>query len=315
MSLWSTLTARLTAREPATALALVRILLALAILWDLLDIRLSGAMDMLWMPRTAGGLSYATADGWLAEYVASTPDNILAVYAVTVTACVLLVAGLGARPAAFVTLLGFRFLTSLNGNSIGGHDRVIANGLFLLCLSPSDVTLSARCWLKHRAWTSAEAVAAWPRHLFIYQLALMYTCTGIQKLGLVWWPGGGYLAVYYSLLQVHWARADWWWVAWLAPLTRMGTALTWWWETMWWLVPLWIWLRATPERGGRLRALAARFDLRTPFVIIGILMHGTIWVFLNLGPFSAVTLSLYPALYHPDELHQWAQKIRKRLRG
>ena len=192
---------------------------------------------------------------------------------------------------------------------------MFSNGLFLLFLARSDVTLSLRCWLTTRRWTSDTPVPAWPRYLIAYQLALIYSCTGIQKLGIVWWPMGGFLAIHYAVLLPHFARADWWWIAWLAPFTRAATALTLVWEIMWWTVPAWLWLRATPERGGRLRALAQRGDLRTPFVLIGVLMHGTIWVMMNVGPFSAVTLSLYPALYHPDELHCFFQRLRRGRAG
>jgi len=311
MNAWSRLTDRLSTTEPATALAVVRILVGLVLLWDLVDIGLSGALGALWMPRSAGGMYVVTANGPLADLIGTSVATIGPVYGATVTAAVLVVAGLGSRPAALVALLGANYLFSLSSVSGGGHDRVFSNTLFLLCFARADMTLSLRCWLTHRRWHDDTPVPAWPRYLLVYQLALIYTMTGVQKLGSVWWPMGGFLAVHYTVMLPHWARADWWWLAWLSPVTRAATALTWWWEALWFLVPAWLWLRATPEVGGRLRALAARFDLRTPFVVTGILMHGTIWLLLNLGPFSAVTLGLYPALYHPDELHRaW-----KRLRG
>lgn len=312
MRAWTALSERLAAYETGTTLAVVRILLAAVLLWDLIDIGQSGAMTLVWLPADAGGMrDQLPASGVLADFIETTAPNIRAVYGATIAAAALLLVGIGAQPAALVALLGIKLLAGLNAMAGGGHDRVFANGLFLLMLSRSDVTLSLRCWLRHRRWTSDEPVPAWPRHLLTYQLALLYTMTGIQKLGAVWWPSGGYLAIHYVLLQPHWSRADWWWVAWLGPFTRAATAITWWWESLWFLVPIWVWLRGTPERGGRLRALAARADLRTPFVVLGVLMHGGVAVMMNLGPFSAVTLSLYPALYRPDELERWL-RLRSR---
>lgn len=299
---WSNIADRLSGYEAATPLALVRILVAATLLWELVDMGLSGAMALLWLPESAGGFGVTHSTTWLGEHVSPTASNIYRVYGATLVAVGCLLLGLGPRPAAFAALLGLRFLVQQHPLTFSSHDRVFSNALFVLCFARSGETLSLWAWLRRRRWTSGALVPAWPRYLLVYQLALLYTCTGIQKLGLAWWPSGGYLAVHYALLTPHFARQDWWWIAWLGPLTRMASLITWWWESLWWTVPVWMWLRSTADQGGRLRRWATRLDLRSLFVVTGLGMHLTILMMMDVGPFSLVTLALYPSLYQHDEL-------------
>ena len=83
---WARRVARLRAQEPGTALALVRIFLGLTLLVDLIDIGLSGALELLWMPPEAGGLFVPKASGALARVLEATPDNIWLVYGGTLAA-------------------------------------------------------------------------------------------------------------------------------------------------------------------------------------------------------------------------------------
>ena len=131
---------------------------------------------------------------------------------------------------------------------------------------------------------------------------VIYSITAAQKLGGSWFPWGDYAAIYQSLLLPNWARFDLSGVLpTLYPLTQAATALTWLWELSWGLVLLHLYFRSTRTRGGRLRALFNRIDLRKIYVFIGLGMHGTIWALMNLGPFSLVTLSYYVLLWHHDE--------------
>jgi hypothetical protein len=42
-------------------------------------------------------------------------------------------------------------------------------------------------------------------------------------------------------------------------------------------------------------------NFRRLFVVIGVMIHLGILLFLEVGPFSWITLSFYLCLYHPDE--------------
>ncbi|MEL6342209.1 MAG: HTTM domain-containing protein [Myxococcota bacterium] len=310
MTLWYRFVTWLWTQEIGTPLAVFRILFGLTLLWDLIDIGLSGALEMLWLPEPIG-YRMPSPRKLMGFETPTSVSGILWGYGITVTAVTALSVGVGARGAAFLSLLGTQYLLSLNTSAFGGHDRVFTNGLFLLIFARSDETLSLSCWLRNRQWTSIQPVPAWPRYLMVYQLVMIYVFTGVQKLGAVWWPMGELLAVHYALLLPHYARGDWWWVAWLSPLTKAASLITVVWEMTWWVVLLWFWLNRTADRGGRLRRLAERFDLRLLYILIGVGMHGTVWLMMNLGPFSAVTLSFYAVLFRHDEFLAGWQRLRR----
>ena len=314
MTLWNRFVDSMDQREPATPLALFRIAVGLILMWDLADIGLTGAMECLWYPMEAGGFQNPNGNWLWAKLGGPSADNIRLVYASSLACCLSLIFGLGSRISALVAIQLFSALFGLLPGSGGGHDRLITNALWILVLSPADTTFSLWSRLKNGHWMSLTPVIAWPRYLAIYQLALMYTCTGIQKLGAEWWPMGSYLAVYYAVLIPYWARADWSTLVSMAPwLTQIGSFLTWLWESTWWLVLLHFYFRKTHTRPGRLRALFLKLDLRTIYIVIGLLMHTTVAIMMNLGPFSAITMSYYICCIHHDEWVKIGLWLKRKL--
>ena len=313
MNIWNRFVTTMDHREPATPLALFRIFVGLILLWDLADIGLTGAMQCLWYPIEAGGFQ-APKGNWLwAKLGGPSADNIRVVYGSSLICCLSIILGFGSRITALITIQLFSALFGLLPGSGGGHDRLITNALWIVVLSPADVTLSLWQRLKSGQWLSLAPVVAWPRYLAIYQLALMYTCTGIQKLGAEWWPMGSYLAVYYAVLIPYWARADWSSIVSNAPiLAQIGSFVTWLWESTWWLVLIHFYFRKTHLRTGRIRRLFNAIDLRRIYILIGIVMHTAVAITMNLGPFSAITMSYYLCCIHHDEWIRIWQRIQKR---
>ena len=300
---WQRLVAWVAETEGGLPIALFRAAVGGVLLWDLLHMYTSGAMTLMWLPVDSGGLRNPTASGLLADLLGTTTAaTIWGVYAAALLGALSLLLGLFSRVGALSLVLTFPWLISLFPAGTGGHDRLISSAVFFLVFARADVALSLRCFLRHRRWRSADLIPAWPRRLLAWQLALMYTSTGLQKLGVEWWPWGGLEAVHRALLLPQWARADWSFIAWLSPLTQAGTLVTVLWEGSWWVVILWLWLRRTETRGGTLRRLAARINLRRIYVVIGILMHCTLWVMMVLGPFSPITMAYYFCLYREEEL-------------
>jgi hypothetical protein len=301
-------------KEPATPLGIFRILVALVLMWDLMDIALTGAMEFMWFPPASGGFQKPQG-GWLwAKIGGPNADNIRLVFGVAVINCLLMIIGFGSRLAALINIQCAMALFGLHPGSGGGHDRLITNALWIVVLSPADTTLSLWSRLKSGNWVNNKHVAAWPRYLAIYQVVLMYTCTGIQKLGAEWWPMGNYLAIYYALLIPYWARADWIGiVSETVWLTQIASAMTWLWESTWWLVLVNFYYRKTHEKGGYLRGLFLKYDVRRVYLIIGLGVHVGIAIAMNLGPFSAITLSYYVCCIHHDEWRSiWNRVLRKR---
>jgi hypothetical protein len=315
-TIWSRLVERLDHREPATALALFRIGMGLSILYTLIPMMTDEGLTLLWVDAAEGGFRPLSARHWLVEALGG--PSLRTSWGLSVAAVIaglLLVIGLGGRLSAALALVLMMALFSLSPGTGGGHDRLHTNGLWLLVLAPSTATLSldARLFGPQRRFFSTQAVPAWVRYVGVVQLVLVYWSTGLQKVGAEWMPWGGLSAVYYALLTPSWQR---WEMSWLGhPLiflsTQVGTAATWLWES---LAPVWLlafWFRATRERPGALRAWSNRVDLRSWWALFGLLLHLVLWVTMNLGPFSAVTLSFYALLFHPDEWRALGLRLRR----
>jgi hypothetical protein len=184
----------------------------------------------------------------------------------------------------------------------------LANALWILVLAGGDSTLSLRCRLRTGAWHDPRPVPAWPRALVLYQLILVYSSTGLQKLSAHWTPVGGFSALYYILQQPSWHRADMSWLAHIYPLTQLATLTTWLFELLAPVVLLALYYRRTADRPGRLRARMNRLPWRNAFVVVGVPMHVGVFLMMDVGPFTWVTLAFYLCLFDPDE---WARAWRR----
>lgn len=309
--LWAAWVAHLAAREPATVLAVFRVLLALVILGTLGSIAGSGVLELAYTDPPFGGYRTRDQDHWLvAALGGATARTAWALWGAAMGGAALLLAGLAARPAAFLALQALIAFFSLSQETGGGHDRLLTNGLWLLCFADSAATLSVACRRRTGRWHDPRPVPAWPRLVGLLQLAVVYGTTGLHKLGAEWMPWGGYEAVYRALLQPAWTRFDFAPVAGaLFPLTQAITAVVWAWEV---LFPLLLPALAWRQRPGRLGDALRRWDPRWPLLGVGVGMHLFLGTALNLGPFSWVTLSFYVFAFSPDELHRAAARL---LRG
>jgi hypothetical protein len=309
---WSTWVRLLSRTEPATGLALFRIGLAISI-WIILGGMISRNMiTLMWVDVSDGGYrTIQSKSALLALLGGPTRQGVWALTGICLTAATLQMVGLGSRFMSLATMVTFGILTDLNSHAGGSYDELMKNGLFLLALGPSTATLSLDCRLRTGSWTSDVPVLAFARYLVVGQLVLMYWTTGLQKVSAHWMPGGSFDALYYILQQPSWQRFDMRWVAWFYPLTQLGTFASWCWEVT---SPLWLlafWFRATRTRPGLIRAHFNAWDVRTIYAVIGFVFHATLFVLMDVGPFSPISLSYYFCLFHPDEyraLWRWLRR-------
>jgi hypothetical protein len=267
----------------------------------------SESVAPIWFNPPDGGLRTLEPHHWLARLAgAPAPAAVYGLMAAACVGAVGLTAGLGARVCALVTLQTLLALFALHPRTGGAHDRLIANALWLLVLAPSDHSLSLRARLWGRGWLDPTPAPLWTRWLVILQLTLMYASTGMQKVGAEWFVWGELSAVQRALLSPSWARWDLTpLAAHITPLLQAATALSWLWEVTFVCVPLWLWARATRTRPGRWRAISNRIDLRSWMAAGGIVMHLILLLLLELGPFSLISLALYPCLFSGAEWRRW----------
>jgi hypothetical protein len=301
-------------REGAEALAAVRMCVALVLLWDMATAAQLGLVEALWAPLDEGGIGPATRGRpisvvyqWLGASVAVT----WALFATVSVAAVCLLFGLLTRTSALVLVLAYAQLAQLSPEADRGIDTLLRNVLLLIACSGAGATLSLDARLFHGRFTRDAQVLAWPRYLIVLQLVVLYFWAGMLKQAPPWTAIDGYSALHIVMSQPHYTglalatehqRA-------LYPLLQLGTIATTLFERLAPLVPMLLWLRASAERGGRLRAIANRARLLEIWVGTGVFFHVGLAVVLQLGIFPWGCLALYPALASPRTLRAWAKAL------
>jgi hypothetical protein len=304
--LWSAWVALTSAREVGASLALFRIAVSAVVIYALCSMIAADLVDVMWVDAKHGGLQQLGQHHWLIALLGGQSPRVawtLVSAGLVLATCMLV--GFGGRITALITGQVYFALTSGHPALTGGYDMLITNALWLMVLGDSTATWSLDCRVRGGTWRSQRLIAAWPRYLVILQLVVVYTTTGLKKVSPVWTPGGDHSALYWVFQEPTWRRFDMTWTASAFWLTQIGSAVTWWWEVLTPLLLLWYWARHTTPAdgaGGRLRAVLQRFDLRKAWAAIGIGMHLGIFVLLNVGPFSPISLAYYLCLIPPEKL-------------
>lgn len=316
--LWAAWLSFLDEKEAATSLAVFRLALGLCTLALVGTAVWRDLPGVIWVDKAYGGYRSIDPSHPLLDLAGgATPLVAWTCALASLTGGLLVTLGLFGRASAFLALMGVNLLVHLNGEVSGGYDRLLTNGLWLLVLCSSTTTLSLDCYRRTGGFTSERAVKVWPRYVAMLQLVVVYWMAGLNKVGASWTPAGGFSALYYILMQPDWQRFDMRFLAWVYPLTQLGTALTWLWELSWPVMLLWLWARSSSSKRppGRLRRWLARYDLRLLYLGTGVIMHTLTWALMEVGPFSWVTLSFYACFVRPSEWSMAYAWLTRRMRG
>ena len=190
-----------------------------------------------------------------------------------------------------------------NPMASGGHDDLIANGLWILFFVDSDTTWSISSKLKTGKWCCTTLVPSFARRLLLFQLIVMYSSTGLQKVSAHWIPFGSMDALWYILQQPTWAKHNFEWLAPLFPLTQMATLGTWLFEVCSPLLLIALYCN-NPARHSSMPKWIQRIlnlPFLTAFVLCGIGMHIGIWLTMDVGPFSFAAIAYYWTLLPTKE--------------
>jgi hypothetical protein len=310
--LWNRWVEACTRTERGTSMALFRIAIGTVLFVDTAYILYSGALDPLYRPYAEGGFAPVRNPYPLIELLGG--PSIALVHALSWTALVLaglLALGVAGRVPALGILQIRLALHSLPVDIGGGYDRMLENGLWLLVIAGGTATLSVACRMRSGRWTSDREVFAFPRHFAILQLVVLYTFTGLVK-GDTGWKAP-YEAVFRTLQDTTHSYWDLVWVSDFFVLTQIATVTTHWWEMTFAVAGL-----AYGARlgwfGERVLRWARRFDLRIPYIVVGLGLHVGLFVAVNVATFSPVTLAFYIAFLDPDEWSRLGAWIRRRGR-
>ncbi len=318
---WAGLWAR---RESPRVLAIVRIAVALVLLYDFVYVWALDLVPTLWGTPEAGGFGDVMSRKPVPElyrWFPPTEATAWATWAGMVAALACLAAGFLTPLAALVALAISSQLAQVLPMGDRGIDLMMRNVLLLLALSGCGRAWSVDALvftrgLGARLFGARDTVQAWPRHLLVLQVLVMYFTAGIQKTSVTWWPLGGYGALYLILQDPSIAAFRFGWLERIYPLTQLAGVGTMVFELGAGPILLTWWFRDSRTRGGRLRALYNRLDLRKLWMVIGVFLHLGIAATMSLGIFPYAMLALYPAFFHPDELPRRLRAARvERLEG
>ena len=316
--LWRAWVAMLDRREKATSLVLVRILVAAAVLGDLLQAWWLDVVGAVWAPPPHG-TGYASIwdplPPFMVRWFGPGVDTAELVFWIAVVAAALLLIGAATRVSAVVLALMLAQLGHMAPEGDRGIDFLLRTAVAILVFSSCQARWSVDAWVRRRLLKRpfAELVPAWPRYLLFAQVVWMYFSAGHNKGDRAWGPLGGFSALANILSDPHFARFDGSWIPYAMPVLAIGTATTVMFEWSSLLLPILTWWNRTPEQPGRLRRIANKLRLRWMWIATGVIFHIGIALTMRLGVFPWGMLALYPVLFHPDEIDRAAGWLRARL--
>jgi SAM-dependent methyltransferase/uncharacterized membrane protein YphA (DoxX/SURF4 family) len=316
--LWREWALLLDRREAPTSLALTRILVAAAVLGDLLHVLYLDLVAAVWAPPPAG-TGYASIwdphPPFMIRWFGPGLDTSELVFWLAVGSAVMLLLGAATRVSAIVLALMLAQLGHMAPEGDRGIDFLLRIAVVILALSGSHARFSVDAWIRRRIGRPMpELVPAWPRYLLFAQLVWMYFSAGHNKGDPAWGPLGGFSALANILSDPHFARFDAGWIPWMMPVLALATMTTMLFELSSPLLPILTWWHATPDRPGRLRRIGNRLRLRWLWIATGVLFHVGIALTLRLGVFPWGMLAIYPVLFRPDELSRAGRWLVRRLR-
>lgn len=296
-------------RESPTSIVAIRILVAAIMLIDLAWVGIFDISGWLWAPVAEGGISPAIHQNppLIYQWLGQTASTATIIYVVLVVTIAMFGVGLFTRPAGLIFVLVYAQSAMANDYGDRGIDRAIRVVVLVLAFGAAGRSWSLDAKRRTGSWRGDEKVLAWPRYLVLGQLLLMYCAAGFSKGGTLWFPWGGYGALYVILNDPIYAVFDFSWLA--HPVfyffTQVGTGVTHAWEMSAPLVLVAAYYRRTEARGGRMRRWFAKLRVRDVYVAIGVFFHLSLAITMRLGIFPWMMLAFFPAFFRPEEIERW----------
>jgi len=272
------------AREPATTIALFRVLFGILLLANaLLFVR----QARLWigergvLPRERYLEAFGHSRFTLLAYLPRSDAWVFVILGIHMLAAASLAVGFATRcsaAAAFITLTSIQHRNPL---VLYGADHVLRLMSFLLIFSRAGEVWSVDHWLMTRAGQQAQEATAWCSRLMQLQVSIVYFKAFVSKLGGETWREGS--AVYYAVQAAGFRRAR---------LPRFARSLFWSRLATWWTLAVELAL------GGMLWVRGLRY----PILLAGVTLHLLMDVFMNLQLFGVTMIVCLTLFVEPQAL-------------
>ncbi|MBK6575577.1 MAG: hypothetical protein IPG17_05155 [Sandaracinaceae bacterium] len=292
-------------REPATALALLRIAIGCVLAYDLIYLACLDLELTIFGDAAEYNMGYTRSldvQPLVREVFGPGPLAVhVAVYG-GIAAAVCFALGLLTRVSGLLVIVTQLQLAALYGEGDRGIDQLLRLATMILVLSQSAATLSLDARLRHGAWARPNVlVPAWPRYLIIAQLVWLYTSAALSKDHSLWSARGDYMSLFYILRYQHFVRWDMTWVP--AWVTQVGAFTTFWFEALAGLmVVACSHTRSDPDL--LLRSTRGWWAFKRTWIAIGLGLHTTLWILMNIGIFTTGLLAMYACWVNPRLLQR-----------
>lgn len=281
-------------REPATALALLRIAIGCVLAYDLIYLVCLDLEITIFGDVAEYNLGYAESleiQPLVRQLFGTGPLAVqVAVYG-GIAAALAFALGLLTRVSGALVIVTQLQLAILYSEGDRGIDELLRLVILILLFSQSGATLSLDARIRHGAWARPNVlVPAWPRYLVIVQLVWLYTSAAISKDHMMWSARGDYMSLFYILRYQHFVRWDMTWLP--AWVTQVGAFTTIWFEALAGLMIVACW-RTRRDPDGTRRSTRGWWVWKRVWITIGLGLHTTLWILMNIGIFTTGMLALY----------------------
>lgn len=273
------------AREPATTIALFRVLFGLLLIANaLLFVR----QARLWigergvLPRERYLEAFGHSRFTLLAYLPGSDAWVFVILGLHVLAATSLVLGFATRCSAAVVFITLVSIQHRNPLVLYGADHVLRLMSFLLIFSRAGEVWSVDHWLMARAGQQALEGTAWCSRLMQLQVSIVYFKAFVSKLGGETWREGS--AVYYAVEAAGFQRAR---------LPRFARGLFWSRLATWWT------LAVEFALGGLVWIPGPRY----PILLAGVGLHLLTDVFMNLQLFGVTMIVCLTLFIEPQALY------------
>jgi len=272
------------AREPATTIALFRVLFGILLLANaLLFVR----QARLWigergvLPRQRYREAFGHSRFTLLSYLPGSDVWGFVILGLHILAAASLVLGFATRCSAAVAFITLTSIQQRNPLVLYGADHVLRLMSFLLIFSRAGEVWSVDQWLIARAGLQAQEATAWCSRLMQLQVSIVYFKAFVAKLSGETWRDGS--AVYYAVEAAGFRRAR---LPCFARSWSWSRLATWWTLTVELALGSLVWVR----------------ELRYPCLLAGVTLHLLMEVFMNLQLFGVTMIVCLTLFIEPQGL-------------
>ena len=266
-------------KQPATALGLFRITFGLVMLLSLVSDWTDVSdfySDSGFTPGDFVPAFYRDLRFSLLDYIQD-PIAVQFLYAGFIIVMLLFTAGYKTKYMKFLQFLLVLSFQERNFLILNSGDTLLRVMSFYLMISPCGKALSIDALLQK----TKEHISMWSVRLMQFQVAVVYFFAGIAKFGTEPWMDG--TAVNFIVRNSLFNRFS---MEWIVAIPLLVMLVTWASLAFELIFPFLIWFDRT----------------RKILLVLGVFIHVSIFIFIDVGWFSLITLAAYPLFLKPQEI-------------